>query len=145
MTLNSAHALTLKAFLLALYQLPSLPPDLQTQLNQLGNQPSLDLSQIRNLAKQEPLKTRYQEARSQLQKNDATRSKSDRPVLPGEDENSNEINNDESSDEINNTVVVIENLPENTLSQIIIEILQKLNTAISPQSVIETCLNHLGF
>lgn len=136
MTLNSAHALTLKAFLLALYQLPSIPPDLQTQLNQLGNQPSLDLSQIRNLAKQEPLQERYKTARSWLQENVATRSKSDRPNLPGEDEN---------SDEINNTVVVIENIPEKTLSQIVTEILKKLNTATSPHIVIENYLNHLGF
>ncbi len=108
--MNAAHILTLRAFLLALYQLPTIPPELRASLQKLPVDATEKLKVIYSLLKQEPLATQYQECRDLLQAREGKRNKADEMVLPDDDE---------PNDEIGNTLVAIETqTPEAILAEI---------------------------
>jgi hypothetical protein len=72
MTLNSLDTVTLDAFVEALRQLDSLPKELQQQINQIGRafdeNPTAAVNQLHELAEHDCLKSVYQQARVEIQK-----------------------------------------------------------------------------
>ena len=72
MILNSLDTVTLDAFVEALCQLDSLPKELQQQINQIGRafdqNPTAAANQLHELAEHDCLKSVYQQARIEIQK-----------------------------------------------------------------------------
>ena len=88
MTLDPLETLTLDAFLLALTQHPDrLPPDLQTQLNQIDPTDPQQINQLPTLAAADPqLRQNYETARQILQSKERPRTKGFPPQPPPPDQ-----------------------------------------------------------
>ena len=128
--MNAANTLTLRSFLLALYQLPTIPPELQTALQNLPADAAEMMPEIYKLIKLEPLATQYQDCRDELQAREGQRKAGDRPNL--RDETTNENDNISSPED------ALENQGATSLLNMVEEI--KQNFQISPKTIIDNCM-----
>jgi hypothetical protein len=129
--MNAANILTLRSFLLALHQLPAIPPELQAALQNLPADPAEMMPEVYKLIKQEPLATQYQDCRDELQAREGQRKAGDRPIVSSNIESTNEHSN-ESVDPID----LFESQTEDSLTTMMQEIInspcQDIKSTIDP-------------
>ncbi len=128
--MNAARALTLRSFLLALRELSTISPEIQTALQNLPSDPAEMMPEIYKLIKLEPLATQYQACRDLLQSREGVRSKGDRPNL--RDETTTENDNISSPED------ALENQGVTSLLNMVEEI--KQNFQVSPKTIIDNCM-----
>ena len=131
--LEDLDILTLRAFVLALYQLPSLPPELQTALQNLPLEVEAMLKEIYKLTKQEPLAQKYRECRLVFQPKEGKRTKSDQPTTNNQP--TNEITN------VSEDIAEIETL-RNQGGTFFLQMVEDIrqNPEIAPKTIIDSCL-----
>ena len=117
--MNAAQTLTLRSFLLALYQLPTISPELQTALQNLPADAAEMMPEIYKLIKLEPLATQYHDCRDELQAREGQRKAGDRPIIPTNTESTEEHGN-EAVDPID----MFESQTESSLTKMMQEITQ---------------------
>ena len=120
--MDSIHITNLRVFLLALYQFPTIPPELQSALQNLPSDLTEMMLAIYKLVEQEPLATKYKECGKLLEARVGVRSKGDQPTT-----SSDPSPNDEPAQDFETIIEAIENQTLAGMKAIVEKIIQNLH------------------
>lgn len=130
--MDSIHITNLRVFLLALYQFPTIPPELQSALQNLPSDLTEMMLAIYKLVEQEPLATKYKECGKLLEARVGVRSKGDRPTTSSDPSPNTEQDNisvpyDEPAQDFETIIEAIENQTLAGMKAIVEKIIQNLH------------------